>query len=291
MKIFQRLAGLTVAAGIVLAPGLAVGLSSGANPGLAGNTNQSDGTPRTCATSGCHDSFDLNSGTGSVTVSAPDNAVAGAGPVTISVTVDNTTPLSPSASAKRQGFEATVRDPQTGDLWGALQITDQVGTKYTNGSDAYVTHTSAGSAQTTWTFDWTPGAERSGIARVYVAANAADGVGSNGDYIYSTTADIAISSTAQESRPELAFSVSAPYPNPVRRGAVSVLDLTLREPGDVSVRVVDGLGRTVRRVARAGRSVGSTPVTVPTDGLAPGTYFVVVEGPGGRQTVPLAVAR
>ncbi len=291
MNVLSRLAGLTVAAGIVLAPGLALGLSSGANPGFAGNVSTSDGTPRTCATSGCHDSFELNSGTGGVEIAAPDNAPAGATPVSITVTIDNQTPIAGSASRKRQGFEATVRDPATGDAWGTLQITDAVHTRFTSGSEAYVTHTSAGNAQTSWTFDWTPGDARTGIARVYVAANAANGAGSDGDYIYAETAEISVSPVAQEARPDLAFSVSAPHPNPVRAGTTSVLDLSLRQPGAVSVRVVDGVGRTVRRVARAERGAGATPVTIPTEGLAPGTYFVVVEGPGGRRTVALSVAR
>ena len=289
MKILQRLAGLTVAAGIALAPGLALGLSSGANPGFAGNVTQADGTPRTCATSGCHDSFELNSGSGGVEVSVT-RPTGGATAFGVEVTVDNQTPLAAGQTRKRQGFEATVRDPQTGDLWGTLQITDGANTRYTSGSEGYVTHTSAGSEQTSWVFQWEPGA-REGIARLYVAANAANGVGSSGDHIYSTALDVPVSGTAPEPRPELAFSVSAPRPNPVRAGGVAVLGLTLRQPGEVSVAVVDGLGRTVRQVAQASRGAGATPVTVPTSGLAPGTYFLLVDGPGGRRTVPLAVAR
>ena len=97
--------------------------------------------------------------------------------------------------------------------------------------------------------------------------------------------------TPRDERPDLAFAVSPPRPNPVRAGGVAVLDLSLRRPGAVSVRLVDGLGRTVRTVAHASRGAGDTPVTVPTDGLAAGTYFVVVDGPGGRRAVPLAVSR
>ena len=290
MKLLQRLSGLTVAAGIVLAPGLAIGLPTGANPGFAGHTNQADGTPRTCAVSGCHASFELNAGTGSVHIDAPAD-LAGGQRATVTVTLDNQTPLAPGASRRRQGFEATVRDPETGDLWGTLAVSDAANTRYTTGSEAYVTHTEAGNAQTVWTFDWDPGTARSGRARVYVASVAGNGVGSSGDYVYAATADVLVAPVAEEARPEVAFTASAPRPNPIRSGGVAVLDLSLRQPGAVSVRLVDGVGRTVRLIAQAERGAGATPVTVPTYGLAAGTYFVVVEGPGGRRTVPLAVAR
>lgn len=289
MPLLPRLAGLTVVAGIVLAPGLALGLSSGANPGFAGNTRASDGTPRTCATSGCHDSFDLNAGSGGVSVSVvtPTDGSSARG---IEIALDAQTPVADGAERTKQGFEATIRDPQTGDVWGTLQLTDPTHTRYTAGSEAYVTHTREGNAQTSWRFDWEPGARR-GVARLYVTANAGNGDGSpGGDYIYAATLDLPVSGTAQDAPPEVAFSVGDPRPNPVRAGRVAVLDLALREPGPVSVRVVDGVGRTVRHLAAA-RSTGQTPVTVPTGGLAPGTYFVVVEGPGGRRTLPLAVAR
>ena len=290
MKLLQRLAGLTVASGIVLAPGLAIGLPTGAAPGFAGHTTLADGTPRTCAVGGCHASSELNAGTGSLRVDAPAD-LGGGTRATITVTLDNQTPQAPGTDRRRQGFEATVRDPDTGDLWGTLVVSDPAHTRYTQGSQAYVTHTEAGNAQTSWTFGWDPGTARTGRARVYVASVAGNGAGSDGDYVYAVTADVLVAPVAGEPRPEAAFSVSAPRPNPVPAGAVAVLDLSLRQPGAVAVRLVDGLGRTVREVAQGARGPGATPVAVPTGGLAPGVYFVVVEGPGGRRTVPLAVAR
>ena len=289
MTILRPLAGLVVVLGIVLAPGLAIGLPGGANPGFAGNINRADGTPQTCAVSGCHASFALNSGTGGVRVDAPSGLGSGQR-ATVTVTVDNQTPQAPGTARRRQGFEATVRDPQTGDLWGTLVVTDGQNTRFTTGSQAYVTHTEAGNARTQWTFDWDPGTSRSGQARIYVASVAGNGAGSDGDYVYATTADVLVAPVAQEPSPEALFAVSAPRPNPVRAGDVAVLDVQLGRPGPVAVRLVDGLGRTVREVGRSERA-GATPVTVSTAGLAAGLYFVVVEGPGGRRTVPLAVAR
>ena len=86
------------------------------------------------------------------------------------------------------------------------------------------------------------------------------------------------------------LTLGAPHPNPVRTGRAA-LRLTLAEAADVTVRIVDGRGRTVRTVADAPRAAGETAVMVPTDGLAPGLYFVVAEAGALRSVQPLTVAR
>ena len=274
-------------AAVVFHPSPAAGKSSGANPGFAGDKMGPTG-PQTCTL--CHSTYELNQGTGSLTVDVAGTVGPGAR-VPITVTLDNQTPPAAEGSA-RQGFEATVRDPETGELWGRLLLADGTNTKYAGdgafADTSYVTHTLAGTAQSTWTFEWEPGADRSGAARVYVAANAADGNGtSSGDYIYATTVDVVVGEVASAPAPEAAFRVGAPRPNPVPRGRVARLELSLDRPGAVSAVLVDGLGRTVRplRAARAGVSA----LDVPTAGLATGTYFVVVDGPGGRRTQPVVV--
>ena len=58
-----------------LSPAPAEGRSTGANPGFAGHLLRSDGSPQTCAV--CHNSFDLNAGTGSVSVEVAQTAAPG----------------------------------------------------------------------------------------------------------------------------------------------------------------------------------------------------------------------
>ena len=96
---------------------------------------------------------------------------------------------------------------------------------------------------------------------------------------------------AAEGAPEAAFTVSAARPNPVRTGGIARLALSLDRPGAVAATLVDGVGRTVRRLAEADRAAGDSPLDVSTEGLAPGIYLVVVDGPGGRRTQPVIVAR
>ncbi len=285
-------AAAAVVAVVATAPPPAASKSGGANPGFAGNITLSDGTPQACTV--CHFGADLNGGDSGLLVDVAGTAAPGE-TVPITITLDNQTPEATPGS-RRQGFQATVRDPASGALWGRLVLSDAANTAFAGDGafrdTSYVTHTLAGTGQTTWTFDWEPGAERSGTARVYVAANAANGNGtSSGDYVYVATADVVVGATDAAPAPTAAFDLAAPRPNPVRAGARARLGLRLDRAGTVTVSVVDGVGREVRRAERRDRAAGASHVAVATAGLAAGTYFVVVEGPGGRRVQPLAIVR
>ena len=282
---------LVAAAAVVLAPTDAVTLSSGASPGFAGDIPRG-GDPQTCAVSGCHASFDLNAGTGSVSVDAPATVAPGE-TVRFTVSVDNQT--SPASGGRVQGFEITVRDPDSGDYVGQFTAPGSVdaGTRFAGAgaSDTlYVTHTSGGTAQTSWTVEWTAPDDGPAAVRVYVAGNAANGNGSpSGDYIYATTADVALPSVAVAPSPSLGFDLGAPSPNPTR--GTGRLALVLDAPAHVAVRLVDGRGREVRPFADRSWAPGTHTLTVPVDGLAPGLYFVVARSAAGTRTQPLVVAR
>ena len=283
MTALRLLAGLGVAAAVLLAPSVGETNSGGALPGFAGDPIPGEGAPATCAV--CHRSFAVDSGTGGVAVDAPSSFAPGE-TVRITVTVDNRT--APAAGgAGRQGFQAVVRDAATDEVTGALALVDAEATRFADADGAYVTHTAGGTARTSWSFDWTAPDAPAGPVRVYVAGNAANGDGgSSGDHVYTATADLAPATVAAAPPADApAFTLSPPRPNPARGGAAVRLDVGGRAP--VALRVVDGRGRTVRAVgaARGGLSV------VPTAGLAPGTYFVVADGPGGRRVRPLTVAR
>ena len=292
MSFTLRFLGALAAVGAVLAtPYVAQSYPQGAPSGSAGNFNY------TCAASGCHDSFDLNAGTGSVSIDAPD-VVAPGQTVTVTVTVDNTTPPAPGAEPV-QGFEAAIRDLSTGATGGVatgtLTLTDPNATRYPVGDSQgeYVTHTVDGLTQTSWSFDWTAPAE-GGAATIFAAGNAANGNagsgnGAGGDYIYTATREIAISTDGEAGPAEAAFELSAPRPNPARSYASAVLSLP--RAATVAARLVDGRGRTVRELARAERRAGEQPLAFSVERLAAGTYFLVVEGGGARRTQPVVVAR
>ena len=252
------------------------------------------GEPRTCTV--CHSSFALNSGTGSVSITAPSTVLPGQ-TVPITITVDNTTPPAPGGTS-RQGFQVAVRDhaeplPEGGgNFVGTITITDAVNTGDAMGGEGnYVGHTQTGTSQSSWTFDWTAPSDDGIQATVYAVGNAANGGDfSEGDYIYSARASIQVTTVDGEAAPTApSFVLTAPSPNPV--SGIATARLTLAEASTVAVTIVDGRGRTVRALPAQRLSVGAHALRLPTAGLAPATYFVVVEAAGGRQTQPLVVAR
>ena len=302
-SMLRALAGLAVCAIVLSVPYLAQSYPSGAPAGFNGQEVE-NGVPRTCGVSGCHDSYPLNSGTGNVSIQAPDFVQPGQ-TVPITVTIVNTTTPAPG-SVNRQGFLAAVRDHTVplpdgqGDFLGTLTVTDATNTRFPIGNNTnYVTHTTTGNQQTSWTFDWTaPPSPGGTTATVFVAGNAANGgdlpaePGNNaaGDYIYTATRTIVVGGLSSGSGPDAeALDLATPHPNPT--SGPSATTVTLRTSGTLAVEIVDGRGRTVREIARAPRAAGEHPVVLPTDGLSPGTYFVVAEVDGVRRTQPLVVVR
>ncbi|HEX9951533.1 MAG TPA: choice-of-anchor V domain-containing protein [Rubricoccaceae bacterium] len=285
------------AAAVLGAPRPAATYPSGSPGGFDGSLLEPSGIVQTCSTSGCHDSYALNSGTGSVSVSVPSAVQPGQTvPVTVTV-VNTTTPAPGSATGRRQGFEIAARDA-SGAITGTSTVTDAANTRATFGADRTITHTTTGTTRSSWTFNWTaPNAPAT--VRFTAAGNAANGGDLNGsggnsagDYIYTTAQTVSVGGLAAGDAPEAAprLALGAPHPNPVRTG-VAALRLTLAEAADVRVRLVDGRGRTVRVVADERRAAGANTLLVRTDGLAPGLYFVVAEAGALRDVQPVSVAR
>ena len=284
------------AAAVLAAPRPAATYPSGSPGGFDGSILEPDGRVQTCSTSGCHYSYALNSGTGSVSVSVPTAVQPGQTvPVTVTV-VNTTTPAPGSATGRRQGFEIAARNA-AGAITGTSTVTDAANTRSTFGADRTITHTETGTSRSSWTFNWTaPNAPA--VVRFTAAGNAANGGAldtlgnAGGDYIYTTARTVNVGGVAAADAPETAprLALGAPHPNPVRTG-VAALQLTLAEAATVHVRLVDGRGRTVRVVAEERRAAGANTLLVRTDGLAPGLYFVVAEAGARRAVQPVSVAR
>ncbi|NOY06045.1 MAG: T9SS type A sorting domain-containing protein [Chlorobi bacterium] len=78
------------------------------------------------------------------------------------------------------------------------------------------------------------------------------------------------------------FELEPPYPQPVGRGQVATVDITL-EPrannGPVTLEVLDVFGRSVKTIAAGSDGTGSFRVRIPTRDLAPGMYFYRLKAP------------
>ncbi len=242
---------------------------------LAGHSGSPAENGRTCNTSGCHFGNATNSGGGSITVSGPSSYGLGQ-TVALSITVEQ-------GGAQRIGFQVSVIDASNAHV-GTLKIVDANNTKFASNNPAYITHANAPSGMSTRTFNVAWEAPNSPVGTVffYITGNAANGNGaSTGDNIYSTQFPMAESGTAVEAEAVPShFAVTGAYPNPVASQAI--VGVSLPQPADLRVVLMDVLGRevSVKRFSALGAGAHDLPVSV--SGLAPGAYVVVVSSGTGR---------
>ena len=288
MMWFRVCVGVSVVGLGALVPGLALSRSSGAPAGFAGEIRTS-GERSTCVV--CHSGNAVNDplGGGSVTIDAPDTAVPGE-TLTITVTLVNNTPE--TTAGRRQGFLTTVRNPADSLFVGSFTVPDPANVRLTDSNDEYVTHTTAGTGQTSWSFQWTaPTTDVPSEVVMYTAGNAANGSGLGGDFIYTDTHTVSLTSVASEEGPAERGGVEwePVSPNPLRASARA--ELVLDAPMHVEVHLVDGRGRRIRTLASGMRPSGSSEVEVDVRGLAPGPYFLVAETEAGNRTQAVSVVR
>ena len=285
MRFVYGLAGLLLVLAFVCYPVLVMSFSSGAPAAF-------NGSPVSLANGGggctaCHGSFDLNSGTGSVSINAPATFAPGE-TVTFTISVDNTTPPANGTDLK-QGFQVSVEDDAAAAHVGTLVRLDEVNTDFSDPN--YITHTNAGNEQSTWTVGWTAPDDAPASVTIYAAGNAANfNFSPTGDYIYTTSFTMTRSPVSNEDEAApLAARFESVYPNPAVSAAT--VAYTLDRPLDVTVTLYDGVGRTVRVLEDGARGVGAHTVAVDAEGLAAGTYFVQIRSEAGTEVRPLTVSR
>jgi len=105
----------------------------------------------------------------------------------------------------------------------------------------------------------------------------------------SITATFELASTDTPNEAAAQNALSSIWPNPVSRTAQ--LEATLAQPGLLSVRVVDMLGRTVATVVNGREPAGTQRFTVDASALPGGIYMVVMQADGFQATRQLVVAR
>lgn len=78
-------------------------------------------------------------------------------------------------------------------------------------------------------------------------------------------------------------------PNPVNRGVEVLLEVNAQAPFEADLRVHDVNGRVLLDLGRHFLPAGTTLLSIPTEGIAPGMHFVVLQSERGRNTRKLAV--
>ncbi len=165
----------------VSAAGLLLAFSGGPPLGVTGDFGENNCTQ-------CHSGNSLNAAGGAFTISGvPAEYVPGnTYPITVAIS---------RSGQSRWGFELAARVVAGGQQAGTLTATNATNTQVRSSPAGiqYISHTGpgtlAGSAQGTWTFNWTAPATAVGAIRFSAAGNAANNnLANSGDFIYTATA-------------------------------------------------------------------------------------------------------
>ena len=85
----------------------------------------------------------------------------------------------------------------------------------------------------------------------------------------------------------LPLSLDPAYPNPMTRGAA--IGFSLKDPGLATITLHDLLGRELRILEKSYFDAGKHQVSISTDGLAGGTYFVMLTANGSSVSEKIVV--
>ena len=150
------------------------------------------GDKGTCNDSGCHNSYSLDSGSAEFSITGPVSYTPGE-TIKLKVSFGN-------SSGKLHGFEMTAIDADDNQIgkFKTIGKTTQVippndyrGLKKED-KGTYIEHTRSGNKKKSWKVKWIAPANAAGTVTFYATGNEANGDGAySGDYIYTTTREIA----------------------------------------------------------------------------------------------------
>jgi len=200
---------------------------------------------QTCNAVGCHNSFTLNSGNGSLQFGQFPTEYETGQTYRIEIIIQD-----PGQS--RWGFECVALDGN-GTQAGTITVTnDTLMQTSTTNNKTYIKHKEAGTYNGTsngpvsWQFNWVAPTVDIGTAYFYVAGNAANGDNTpQGDYIYTHYDSVTVAPTSireEKPVPTSPFLASA-YPNPFNPS--TTLEFTLPEVDKVILRVINDRGEVV----------------------------------------------
>jgi hypothetical protein len=226
----------------------------------------------------------LNDGLGSITLDTPTTYLPGEA-LDFTVEVER-------SSAVRFGFEVTIKDDRYEHV-GTFVLNEGANTQFASGHPAYVTHDQASTTpgKASWAIRWLPPSTLTGTVTIYAAGNAANGLGSTGDFIYTVSQNVTDANVAPIEVQEQVhgFDLEPAYPNPFVTHAR--LKYTLYEPAVVTMRLYDLAGRIVQTSGLGYKTRGLHVLEVEAGSLGNGFYVCEVQTPSWRQSQPLMLIR
>ena len=155
----------------------------------------------------------------------------------------NSMTLNLSDNSNKNGFQLVALD-ENDEMAGSFTITDATNTQLTSNTQLsrdYVTHTSAGNGQSTWSFDWNAPSDAADVT-FYVSTNKTNSSGStSGDVIYLSTHTFGNpqASIKEESKEDGIIVGYSPSEHAI------IIDFPVSKTSDVSVNVIDLSGKSV----------------------------------------------
>lgn len=250
--------------------GVAMDISSNSAPasssGAPGETN--------CTTSGCHDTYKVNSGSGISSINFESGITSYKPGQTYTITVGVS-----QSNLMRFGFELVALNKgqnNSGTLTAIDPSRNQIIKGYGNFSARrYITYTymstnAVNPGYGEWTFKWTAPTTDEGDINFYLATIAADNNGNDaGDYCYTRST---ILSSEKTSVPSQEFSIKV-FPNPARD--VVNLEYTLAQNSNVKIELTNSIGENMQELDLGMQSSGN--YTLPFSlikSYGKGVYFI-----------------
>ena len=227
----------------------------------------------TCGISGCHSTFEVNSGSGSIAITPPSTILAGD-------TVAYTIKVSQSG-AQIFGFQATMRKASDNRVVGKFVLSE--GQEFSDALGDYITHENAivTNDENEWTVLWIAPDNDEGDIVLYAAGVAGNNNNNRmGDNVYTTSATtpMQVSNEVVESLAD--FSIESAYPNPFT--SHSTISYVLDSPSEVSFTLYDMLGRVVQTQKLGFQPAGPGSINISGETLAPGAYVYEIGTPTHR---------
>ncbi|MCP4290943.1 MAG: T9SS type A sorting domain-containing protein [bacterium] len=259
----------------------------------SGPPNGRTNAPGESTCTGCHSSFPLNSGSGTLAVSGIGETYEAGQNYDLTISLDD-----PSAS--RWGFELTVIGEDGNAIGNLVNLNGHTQTSNAS-SRLYMKQTSAGTQNgttggVTWPFRWNAPEAGSGEATIYIAGNAANGnFSTSGDRIYTISQSWTEDNTSAAPVQSLASAeLRQNYPNPFNPRTTLAFDLKESQMVRMSIYSIDG--RMVKQVANGLYGVGQHEIHwdgLSSQGLAvpSGTYYYRLQAGSVDETRSMTLVR
>ncbi len=239
---------LAGAAFLLVSVGGALAFSGGPLDGLTNAPGEGNCT-------GCHGSFALNSGAGSLTISGLPASYTSNTSYVVRISLAD-------PQAARWGFEFTILDSEGASV-GQLSPTDGNTQTSTGGafSRTYAKHTTAGNQINTpngvfWDVNWLSPAAGAGDLTLYVAGNAANAnFNTAGDFIYTNSRPSSEATVSAVPGPVASAYLRPAFPNPFNPRTALSFSLALAR--SVRLSVYDVQGRLVTTVFQGELAAGT----------------------------------